>query len=368
MLLRGLILMSTCSLIGCGGQTTVALSPTPPATTPPATTPDRERLVLLRGDAALYSEPGAAQPVIDERDHNRSRDRPNHTRVFRLIDDSGEWLTVESMGNISPFTSNTCHGKTWSLRGMKLRFHVRRDDIFPVLTKPVQATYPDGTAVSLKPGVALGPADRSGNRWIHVHWLELRMKIADGFIGLSYEPVDMFETLGPDNPRALVLNSRVFRDEALFFANGRVIGPKPLGKNVVSPIEYVSVIEDRGDDRLIELSKPCIKVRALAATKYASDLGAAFAGILGSINKDLTGFQGTPRAAQGSSIFWRGGRSAGTVVKAIGFHDEVETDGDRRCFRISTRDRYIEGPDGRRRTEPVRFLELCFDPAAIIDK
>lgn len=325
--------------------------------------------MLLRGNAALFAAPGAKAPAIDMRDLGRLADKPHHTRQFRLIADQGEWLTVESMGDASPFDSVGCHATTWSLRGLKLRFHVRRDDVFPVLTKPIELTYNDGTAVTLKPGVAMGATDQPGRRWVHVNGLELVVSVPDEFIGMSYEPENYFDAPALDDADSVFLEPDVYREQALKFANGKAIGPRlprSVAKNIARVLERVIVIAERGDDRLIELRKNCVKVRALVAAKYVSGSDATMAGILGSLS-GFAGFDGVPRAGSGSVTFWRGGRHAGYVMQSFGFHDEVAADGERRCFRISTRNRYIKKADGTRRSQPVRFLELCFHRTAIIE-
>lgn len=320
--------------------------------------------MLLNAAGSLYRQPDDPAPVIDHVDWAKAAHSPRWTRVYRLIAEHGAWIELENVPG-SDLWKEHCEGPSETgLEAARIRFFAKRDDVFPVLMEPHEARWDDGTAVSLKAGVAVGKGpqgQRSTLRWLFPGSFEVLVDIPDAKVGWWYTPGEKFEVPPFEEQRALPsLAIAAFKERALRFGGGGTVGPTPNPKVKYSDlrsIDYLYEVEKRGDDTLVELRESCVKLRVLTPTRYVQETK-----ILGGLMGTMLGGGGgggplTVRA--GARLYWRGGADAGEAVENLGFFDEVEPDQSRRCFRKITRSRSVQGKDGRYSSEPLAFLELC---------
>jgi len=138
-----------------------------------------------------------------------------------------------------------CYGVPDGLRGVGLRFYVERDDLLEVTTRPVDAEFDDGTAVELRPGVAVSGAE--GESTARLHGLEPPVSVGDDRTGLAYRPAD-----SPPRPEAGWWRPR---------------GEVSVGGESFDPTETPLPVrreETRGGRTLLEIADGCGTVRAFA--------------------------------------------------------------------------------------------------------
>lgn len=355
--------------IGCGGRAPVAESTTPAHDSAEAS--DRaeapaaaDRYVLLDAAASLFRSPDDDEPLVDNSAYEGARNAPHWTRSYRLIAERGDWLELETPGT-TLFESDQCHSSSYAFDGARIRLFARRDRVFPVLTAPFTVDFTNGTSIALQRGVAVGALDDAewrDVRWIRTGGFELAVPIPDDKLGWSYTTPEPFEL--PSQDGAWVSNS-AFSEQVIWYAGGVKLGPAESELGAVRATDFVDIVEDRGDDILVELRTRCARVRAFVPADYVREPGGTD-DVLATLS--VSDSFDPPGVREGATAYWRGGDVAGEIVHARGFHAEVDADGARRCFRLVTKSRWIEGgPNGYGHSEPVSFAELCFDAGAVID-
>ena len=123
-----------------------------------ATARPRERHVLVRADAWLYSAPketASKVRVTGER-------APGALVPFRLVGEKAGWLTVESIEDTDPAVD--CYPAIAPLADYKVRFAVRAADRVKVTGTALTHTFADGSKLALHAGVGLSPATEGRQR------------------------------------------------------------------------------------------------------------------------------------------------------------------------------------------------------------
>src|SRR5262249_4246355 len=110
--------------------------------------------VLVWHDAALYTAPSdnastARVAVLG----GARRDRVGHAMPMHVVATHGSFVEVEILDD---------PGCTWTRLATtddiaKLHLFVKRADLAPVLVKPFDKTFADGTRIALRPGVPVVP-------------------------------------------------------------------------------------------------------------------------------------------------------------------------------------------------------------------
>ncbi len=301
--------------------------------------------VLVWADAQLYLDANPSGPSvrIGTLDLGREKD-VGYVVPMRVVGSQGDFVEVEPTADVE------C--AWWRMvkpEGLDtVRLYVKRADLAPVLSKPFQATYQDGSRVALQVGVAVLAGKVAFNRGV------VPVAIPAGSLGLSYAPHKVAAVTKPDKKKFLL-------DEATEVKLGGATFP--LGPWVSGSAEQ------RGDRMLFPIAARCMTA-VISAPK-----GRVHAGI--SINQGLSG-----DLPPGSRVLLRGGERhylpAGTkLTSEKGDHVvgtlEVERDvpkpnpGERACaeFVITRDDPFVDVPHPIDASRPQRTLKLCAPASAI---
>jgi hypothetical protein len=318
-----------------------ARAPHPVAAVPVA----GDHYVLVDPDAAFYTAPSLdaerVRSVASAADGERLR-AGGHFLVHRLIAERGDFVEVETLA-ASPWSAH-CHGDLESLRGLRLRLHVRREALAPVITRPVRVAFADGTAISLAPGVGLRPLPGTGISAVTHDQISFALRVPDDAVGDRYVPGAHFAT---DETEREIPWDAARRGALHYGGSARLrVAPLPVGALFV----YAS--REVPGAAIATLQSPCaryeVRVDPSAIVPY-SPLGGLVGGLLAGP---------PPFAVAGAPLWFRSGAPAGRAVDEVGFDGETERAGARRCFRKAFGFVPKNEPPGSE-----RFLTLCVDPA-----
>jgi hypothetical protein len=194
--------------------------------------------VLVWHDAAFYVEPSDAAATVHVATLAARKDLAGHVVPMHVLGTRNGFVEVE------PATDIDC---TWSRFTTtddlsKLHLFVKRADLAPVLTRSFDKTFPDGTHVALRPGVAVVPED-NGIYAVSLAGDSVDVEIPPGSIGHAYTP---------ERAKPVVVNAQDF---ALAPATKATLGDRP-----VSITRHASSIDKRGATTLYTLDGRCAVV------------------------------------------------------------------------------------------------------------
>jgi len=227
--------------------------------------------VLIRSDARLHASIDRDGALgHDTFFHQRlpSPGQPASARPYRLIAHHGEWLELESItpaakdadasapGGLN-FAHGLCTPPELALRGLALRLFVHRSELFLTNKVPVTRLYPDGSRVSIEPGVPLSaPLPLSAPPGVSVRHLEL------GGISLNLDlpKAALAQTFRPEPaPPSAITGARLWlkENQRLRFGLGAT-----LRLNSARPLLAERVGSKKGPHK-VRLRAPCMVVEAL---------------------------------------------------------------------------------------------------------
>jgi hypothetical protein len=182
---------------------------------------------------------------------------------------------------------------------VKLKLWVRRADLAPVLAKPFAKAFPDGTGVTLRPGVPVLPTT-DGTAAVALGGDELVTDIPAASIAYSYIP---------DRSRAVNVSPHEYVIDAKT--------PGMLGDQAIVIHRRATGVERRGDAAIIAFDDRCSAVQLAIASKAIREVEDDDTGVGPSCttggNLDLRGDEYLPKLTWLSS----GGRPVAMAAKSI---------------------------------------------------
>ena len=304
--------------------------------------------VLVFDDAWLHIHPDGDA----ERFRRRSaRDADDIRAVARwvVVADRGEWIELV----VAPYGRWPVAYCMWGEGAVQyygVRVHVRREGLAEATTRAVEIRYPDGTGVTLQPGVPLGPARASdGWRRVIVGGLTFHVDVPADAIGLSFESAPAPEA------------ASIEPDDRLELAQGAVLTYS--GDHRVDSLAdpwhggALRVFEPLGDEYLLHFADICFEGTFRTSAEFVYEPEQVFG------NGGL-GARGTGDDAviipNGTRMSWPDGTPAGvTSIDIRRTPDHFETIGDLMCETLTV------GADDWGPAEE-RELRICADPAALV--
>ena len=208
--------------------------------------------VLVWHDATFYTEPADAAATLKLGALAKPRkERVGRVLPMRVVSTKGAFVEVE------PATELDC---TWSRLAttddvIHLHLFVKRADLAPVLAKSFAKTFPDGTKLALKPGVAVVPA-ADGWYSFAVRGNELAAEIPAASVGHSYKL---------DKPKAA---GAIAGHEHLLAPHTTV----KLGDRALALADLPAAgVEAKGDTTLFTIEERCATITVAAPSKAVHD-------------------------------------------------------------------------------------------------
>lgn len=314
----------------------------------------------------LYASPGGAfHQLQSEEGAKRLAAVAMGAHVFQVLQSDAQWVKVRSF---AAREGEQCEFAPFVLEGLSVHFYVRRADLLPVVARAVSWMYPDGTAVGLRPGLALHPHPQSRAGGLLVRTQGWRFPVAyarvANHVGFS------FEAAGVELARAT--------SESL--ANGYVDPAAPegrrmrdipageyrLGDSWAQPSWLSNVSYVQGKHRAADSSRLRVEL-ALGCSSLALDVPSARVQKIGPWSGEGIGgaFGENAQAGRvraGAKLWWPDGTVAGEALHDAGFSVETASAvAARRCF---TRALYT-APKGQP-TPPDSLLPICVDAADVM--
>jgi hypothetical protein len=261
--------------------------------------------VLVWHDAALYLEPADDAPLVHVGKLDATRaERVGHAVPMRVVAAKGDFVEVELVDDAQ------C---TWTRLASndditKLHFFVKRADLAPVLTKPFDKTFPDGTHIALRPGVALSPG-ADGKMFASVRGRAVEVDVPAASVGHAYTPERA-------SAPAIGAHDYVLAADAKPTLGDRAVAFDGL---------HASKIEDKGDVTLMTFDDRCTSVSIAAAKKSVQTTDEeqdAVGGGSGFGVFDLRGADYIPAATMLSTVH---GRPFAASAKPIYLMDQPRT-------------------------------------------
>ena len=212
-----------------------ALADTVAAPSPPDNEPLRGN-VLVWHDAALYTAPSDDASTLHVA--TLAARKAGHVVPMHVVAMRGAFVEVEFADD---------EGCTWTRLSTsddiaKLHLFVKRADLSPVLVKPFEKTFSDGTRLALKPGVAV-----SGST---VSFLghELAAEIPAASIARSYSP---------SNARSLNVTDHEY---VIAAGTKTLLGDRTIALDGI----HATAMTKRGDTALVAFEDRCIALTVAA--------------------------------------------------------------------------------------------------------
>lgn len=276
-------------------------------TVPSGGGPPLSGYVLVWGDAWL-GDGGAADAggiVYNDPDQPGERvPRPNRARatddtgrqlgevyVMKIVADHGDTLEVQNV-HVSE-RDRHCYKGHEGLDTVELTMHVARADLAATTEREVTVSYPDGTAITLRAGVALGPT--GPRRRVLADGVSLSLVLGEQDVGQAYQPSVALDA----DDQAVLGETMVAEDAELRFGDGKVEAREhPLQVAKQTPA---------GADVLVTLPLPCLELRVLTSPDAIGDDSWIEAGV------GVTPWA-SETARAGATIYWPDGRVAGKTI------------------------------------------------------
>jgi hypothetical protein len=216
------------------------------ADTVAAPTVDTEPLrgnVLVWHDAALYSAPSDDASTLHVA--LLARREVGHVVPMHVVAMRGAFVEVEFAGDA---------GCTWSRLATgddiaKLHLFVKRTDLAPVVTKPFEKTFADGTRIKVAPGAAVVPINTSFAVSLLGHGLEAEVPAAS--VAHSYQPGGTRSLNVTDKEYLLAPGTRA------------LLGTRPVTLDGVR----AQGLATRGDTALVTFEDACVSATVAVPAK-----------------------------------------------------------------------------------------------------
>jgi hypothetical protein len=143
----------------------------------------RARYAIASSETRLFSRPDALADFY--------RTSATEHYALAVIAERGEWIearTMTKLGSANVLCGVRSPWYPFELEPVDVRVFVRRSELVPVLVRPHDSTFDDGTRASLRPGIALDASDANGERGIR-DWLKTRLGIPAPSVGVVYARV-----------------------------------------------------------------------------------------------------------------------------------------------------------------------------------
>lgn len=196
---------------------------------------------MIWEDATIYLEPYESSAAVRFNAFGRRRDEVGRAISVRIVDSS-----LKNFVEVVPTGRGDCTWRRLDIdnRLEGLRMFVRREDLAPVLVKPFEMKWSDGTRIKLGVGMPVMPTS-TGDYLITLRQDKLRVAIPHGSVGYLYKGGKIVDPEPPKEKVALL----------------------PRGTNVklgddgfqIRSVWYAPV-PDRKDNALIKLSARCLEV------------------------------------------------------------------------------------------------------------
>jgi hypothetical protein len=328
-----LLLLAGCAREPSARQAPSAASAPATATTAAAPPAPPAKFVLARFGLPLYSRPEASALVQAERSDTEPVE---YADPYRFVAEHGDFVELESLGD-----GEDAHC-TWSgsFEGVRVRFFVRRADLVALVTRAFDASWPNGTAISLLPGVPL-EATGGGAYSVGANGFRFPLALPGDTVGITYQ-------VAAHVPEA-VQPRYVQRDAPMRFGDGLV----PIEIQNANTYVYREAKHEAG--LLVELRSRCARLTVLVAPSaiHTGDPPEAI-GLEPAPPRQLQPDRW--RAPAGTTLYWPDGSAAGSVVAALTLSGEGDMVGSRRCYGTVRGDFYRSAFNPEKRT-----MVLCFD-------
>lgn len=196
-------------LTACAGKSTPASSVT---SAPPA---------RLDGYVLVWSDAWIGHGDNVGRVEAPSGRETGDVKSWKIVSDDGERLQVQNVRS-SDTLPDHCYSYIPELEDYELTVTVARADLVPVTRREVVESFDDGTSITLRAGVALGPP--APERAVAIGGLRFSMPIDDADAGWTYWPTPAYDWL----PGSREDETEGFLDRAAvlrFGGNRRIEGP-----------------------------------------------------------------------------------------------------------------------------------------------
>ncbi|MFU8803259.1 MAG: hypothetical protein ACNA8W_05580 [Bradymonadaceae bacterium] len=265
---------------------------------------------------------------------------PRHMLVFRLVEESDEWMQVVTVPSRDPRAH--CYRDGYpGLEGLELHFFVRRDEIHPVAVSQVQVKYSEYTYITLNPGVALRPLTQ-GRYVAIVDGFELPINVPGNQVGPSYEPGRYFPMPATDT---------IFSELALAESRLSFDRRHDLPYNPFFPL-FITETLHSGRTVYATTQTPCGRYAVRVHEDHLDHARAATQDYTFKDNEDGGGVR-RPFVRAGAALFTVHGQEIGRALEDTFLGVEVDPKGPRRCFErnvMSIAEDHIDDkvPDHRR--------------------
>lgn len=298
--------------------------------------------VVVADGATLYLGPEADAATVTLRLPPAAGERaPTPVQAMTVLGHEGGRLKVKPAG-----AADRCTSDLPALASVDVALWVEPAALSRVLGRAIEASFPDGTSVKLRPGTPVGePGERVE---VSAHALRLAVPIDEGDVSTLYaavEPIVIPSSAGdgadgarptplaPGAPLTYAGGDPVLPESALL-GGGVVLGRRTDGNRtfvrVASQCAEVEALAD--PDRLVPVEpgaeEPAEGDPVVQVGRYA-----------------MKGPGGDPRLARigagprwrvdaGKALTWPSGTAAGTTTASLELSEQPTAKGDRQCFAV----------------------------------
>ncbi len=207
--------------------------------------------VLVWADATFYTEPSTTAPSLHAGKLAAERKAsPGAAVPMHVVS-----VTKDGFVEVEPASELDCASSRFETTEdlQRVRLFVRRADIAPVLVEPYTKTFPDGTRIALKPGVAVVPT-ASGKYVLGVRGGEVVVELPQAAVGHAY---------APDHSK--VVTAITDREYQLAPKTHVTLGDQ--GLVLTGPRSRAQSVERRGDSTLFSIQTRCIALDVIAPSR-----------------------------------------------------------------------------------------------------
>jgi hypothetical protein len=204
--------------------------------------------VVVWHDATFYTSPSEDASTARVATLGPRRENAGHVIAMRAVATHGAFVEVELVDDA---------GCTWSKMSTnddiaKLHLFVKRADLAPVLTKPFDKTFADGTRIALRPGVPVVPSANGFAVSVRGHLVEAEIPAAS--VGHAY---------ASEKAKALAVTAHEYA----------VTGKATLGEQSLALDGLRAVASEKRDaSALVTFDDRCMSLAVLAPSKAVRQL------------------------------------------------------------------------------------------------
>jgi hypothetical protein len=313
-------------------------------------------IVLMRPDAMVLDAPkeGATASELAPYGALQHLYALQAAHPARVVGRAGRYYAIATGEPLE----GTCYPEhTWLFSGISLTVFVHEDDLFPVLTRPLERKV-DGTLVKLDPGVALGPPSRRGGdahlRDVGAAPLLLSLLVPDDAVGFSYQGGKQGKAPSAGKADAQLMGTCENKYDCHLWmggdAAGHISGPGTI---------QVRRIERQGERTLVSVTGACVEVHATVNERALrplpeSNVGYGYGTACGGFTRD------DYVVRPGAKAYWPDGRVAGALGPKRMWMHKILSDqvGGRRCFKRHPTAKASCGGE-------KKYLRVCFEESDV---